>query len=82
MCREKSNSQKELGDFCYQFGYDPIISPSQEHLQNLETLMKNSNLNRGLIDQIDRKNIINQDKILIKLKTQKIRNLVRSAILL
>ena len=43
--------------------------------------MKNSNLNRGLIDQIDPKNIINQDKILlIELITQKIRDLVRSAI--
>eukprot|EP00268_Persea_americana_P019020 TRINITY_DN19751_c0_g2_i1.p1 TRINITY_DN19751_c0_g2~~TRINITY_DN19751_c0_g2_i1.p1 ORF type:complete len:357 (+),score=5.83 TRINITY_DN19751_c0_g2_i1:1358-2428(+) len=27
MRKERSNNLKELGNFCYQFGYDPIISP-------------------------------------------------------
>lgn len=27
--KERSNNKKELGDFCYQFEYNPIISPSR-----------------------------------------------------
>lgn len=28
--REKSSTKRELGDFCYQFEYDPIIRQSRK----------------------------------------------------
>lgn len=44
--RQNSNNKKELGDFCYQFGYDPIITPSHSKTKQ-KTFRKYKNHNNN-----------------------------------